>query len=617
MAKYRVQGPDGKVHVFEGPDGAAPADVEAFAAQTFGGKADRAAAQLAADRKLYDPTSGMSVTDRFLAGAGKAFADTGRGIGQLVGLVDRGDVDETKKLDAPLMNTTSGTVGNFAGNIAATLPTVAIPGAATLKGAALIGALQGGAQPVGSEDSRLQNMALGGAAGAGGIAAGRAISGVAQAGKALMDPFTQGGREKIAGRVIQRFADDPTKVAAARGGQSITGATPTIAEETADAGMARLQDAMRSADPQIAGRIDARLADNNAARVNVLSQLAGDDATRAAADAARKSATQDLYQTATKANYTVDDQLGNLLDRPAVKQAMERAKALANNQGRTFSFSTPAVDHMGGLGNSAKDSTRQITGQGLQDLKMAMDEMLTDPSSGFTGKAGNTIKDLRGQIVDWMEKANPDFKAARQGYAEASKPLNQMDIGAELLKRGASNTSDLAGNVRLMPNKLTGMLKDEQGLIQTATGRKGAGNALSDVLTPDQENLVRTLIGEVDRTGAVARAGNGPGSATAQRMAAQNVLHQLVGPTGLPTSWAESALANTVVGKPLNLLYGGIAEPKIQQVLAEAVLDPAKARAALQAAQRQGIKLPDNMLTQLMGSAARSTPSTLAVTGQR
>jgi hypothetical protein len=622
MAKYRVQGPDGRVHVFEGPDGASPSDVEAFAAQTFGSdKASKAKAQQDADRKLYDPTKDMSGFDTFAAGMGKAAYDTARGIGQLLpeslGGISRKEVDEVKARDAALMNTTGGTVGNIAGNIGMALPTLAIPGAATLRGAALIGATQGSIAPVGTEDSRLQNSALGAAAGAGGIAIGRGLSGLYQGGKALIEPFSQGGREKIAGRVIQRFADDPTKVAAAKGGQSITGATPTIAEETADAGMARLQDSLRSVDPQIAGRIDARLAGNNAARVNALEGLAGNDATRSAAMDARKSATQDLYQQATKANYTVDPTLDNLLQRPAVKQAMARAQSLAENNGRSATFNVTPNTPFSGVGGLSGGESKQITGQSLQDLKMAMDEMLTDPSSGFTGKAGNTIKDLRGQIVDWMEKANPDFKAARKGYADASKPLNQMDVGAALLNKGASNTSDLAGNVRLMPNKLTGMLKDENALIQAATGRKGVGSSLSDVLTPEQEKLVRTVVGEVDRTGAVARAGNGPGSATAQRMASQNVLSRLIGPTGLPSSWAESALANTVVGKPLNLLYGGVAEPKIQQALAEAVLDPVKAAKFLASAQQQGIKLPQNAITQLMGQAARIAPSTLAVNRDR
>lgn len=48
--KYRVQGPDGAVHVFEGPDDATPAQVEAFAAQTFGAAPKTTAAETPAPR---------------------------------------------------------------------------------------------------------------------------------------------------------------------------------------------------------------------------------------------------------------------------------------------------------------------------------------------------------------------------------------------------------------------------------------------------------------------------------------------------------------------------------------------------------------------------------------
>jgi len=106
--------------------------------------------------------------ERGLAGAGKAMADLGRGAGQLVGSVSRSDVEESRKLDAPLMNTTGGKVGNFAGNVAMLAPTALIPGANTVTGAGVIGAGAGLLQPSASTGETLANVGLGAAGGAGG-----------------------------------------------------------------------------------------------------------------------------------------------------------------------------------------------------------------------------------------------------------------------------------------------------------------------------------------------------------------------------------------------------------------------------------------------------------------
>jgi hypothetical protein len=66
----------------------------------------------------------------------------------------------------------------------------------------------------------------------------------------------------------------------------------------------------------------------------------------------------------------MDEQLQRLLQTPAMQQAMARAKTLAENNQRPFTFEVPGHDVMAGLGNRA-GRRRQITGQGLQDLKMA------------------------------------------------------------------------------------------------------------------------------------------------------------------------------------------------------------------------------------------------------
>lgn len=116
------------------------------------------AARQAQPQQKYDPTDGMSGFDKFAAGVGKSIVDTGRGVGQLLGLVSREEVDEARKRDAALMDTGAGMAGNISGNLAQAL---FIPGGSTVKGAAMIGGAMGAVQPVGTDESRLQNTAIG------------------------------------------------------------------------------------------------------------------------------------------------------------------------------------------------------------------------------------------------------------------------------------------------------------------------------------------------------------------------------------------------------------------------------------------------------------------------
>lgn len=162
-------------------------------------------------QKTVDPTQGMSGTEKFAAGAGKAVVDLGRGVRQIaeeseqareqndrllfgkpMGSPERraqlksesdtrlkelqGEIEESRRLDAPLMKTGAGMAGNLAGNVAAAVPTAFIPGANTLTGSALIGSGLSALSPVTQDESRIQNAATGAVAGGIGYGAGKLLA---------------------------------------------------------------------------------------------------------------------------------------------------------------------------------------------------------------------------------------------------------------------------------------------------------------------------------------------------------------------------------------------------------------------------------------------------------
>ena len=150
------------------------------------------------------PTDGNSFLDNAEAGVGKGVTDFalgakqrfddlaaymekhlgGQSINAALGMQNASDiqkdtqaaVDEKRQLDAPLMQTIGGKVGNFVGTAIPALAAGAIPGGQTLAGTLLTGGALGVAEPTSGDESVMKNAVIGVAgAGAGyGIAKGAA-----------------------------------------------------------------------------------------------------------------------------------------------------------------------------------------------------------------------------------------------------------------------------------------------------------------------------------------------------------------------------------------------------------------------------------------------------------
>ena len=200
MPQVTIQG-FGRVNF---PEGMAPQDIQSAIERDIVPviQSRREAGQKDIER-MADPLAGTTPSYRAVAGYGKAGADIARGIGQTLGLVSREDVAEARKRDEPLMRSSSGMAGNIAGNIATLVPTAAIPGAATLRGAAAIGAGIGAISPSTSTEETLANIGGGAALAAGGQAAARGLArAISPRGQPAAQALAREGVELTPGQIL-------------------------------------------------------------------------------------------------------------------------------------------------------------------------------------------------------------------------------------------------------------------------------------------------------------------------------------------------------------------------------------------------------------------------------
>jgi hypothetical protein len=149
------------------------------------------------------PTNGSSGLENTVAGVGKTFTDLalgakqrlddgaaylerkfgGQSINKALGLKNAADiqketqaaVDEKRRIDAPLMQTTGGKVGAIAGAAIPAIAAAFVPGGQTLAASILTGAGLGAVQPTATDESVAGNMLTGAVGGAAGYGLGKGI----------------------------------------------------------------------------------------------------------------------------------------------------------------------------------------------------------------------------------------------------------------------------------------------------------------------------------------------------------------------------------------------------------------------------------------------------------
>lgn len=372
-------------------------------------------------------------------------------------------------------------------------------------GMGLQGASFGAVSPVTSGDydsQQLRNIATGGAIGALSPTIGAAIGGTTKAVgrgiRGLIDPFTEAGRDRIAANTLARAAGGSPIRSDLQ--QIVPGSSPTLAEVTANPGIAGLQRTMRDLSP---GPFVEREQANAAARLAALQGAAGTADDVAAAEAARAlAANQKLPQVfgnAQAANpspavQVIDDILaGPSGKRDAVKNSLSTIRS-------------KIVDSKGSLETNPETLYNSVRKQ-IDDL---LDARMASSNPGGLQASRELLK-VKDALDDVIQQAAPGFREYLSAYSSASKPIDAMRHLQGL------NLTDAQGNITLA--KVQSALKG----LEKAAAKPGASAAKS--VTDTQIATLSAIRDDLLRAGR-ASLGRSIGSNTAQNLATQSMLNQ-------------------------------------------------------------------------------------------
>jgi len=449
---------------------------------------------------------------------------------------------------APYMGLgTTGMIPSFAQKVAQGAGMGALSGVLTPE--------QTGLNPEQFKEAKAQNIGIQGTLGAAIPVVGGMLKTGYNVGKSLVEPLYTGGREKIIGRALREYAGNEAEKAVANlkaSKELVKGSMPTVGEAAGVPSLAAAQRAATAVSQEATNTMAARQAAQNEARAAALHQMAGTEGERAALNLARETAAEDLYKTAfgkkMKLNPELTKEVNQLVQTPAIKDAMKQAQVNAKNLGIDI--------------NNPKGSI-----QGLHQTKLAIDDAIDrlkkpDMSTAEKNKMAGLLA-AKNRLVGFLENKDisPEYKTARETYAAMSKPINEMDV-----IQGIANKAINPLNEKMYAGKFAQNLE----------------NIAPNTVSPEKLNALNAIKQDLARSQFAENAGRGVGSDTIQKLAYGNMLNQI----NLPNLLRRRGLAETagnLMARASDVVYGK-ANKELANQFAQTLLNPQQAASYMEIA---------------------------------
>lgn len=219
---------------------------------------------------------------------------------------------------------------------------------------------------------------------------------------------------------------------------------------------------------------------------------------------ARSEIGKKLYGAALPRPVEITSEFTDLLQRPSMKQAYDRAVSLAQEQG----IKLPKVQinpETGKLVTEKGLPVANIDTTFMHYMKMGLDDLIysgKSPTSGMGNTQLGAIKQTRGDFIDLLDASNPAYKRARDYWANDTAVLDAMNEGRSIFSKKPADLDALLNDVKTMSKSEKDALRlgtmqsllDRLGGAQTGDAMVSAvGNPAMDILkNPKNVRIIRS-----------------------------------------------------------------------------------------------------------------------------